>query len=269
MTNWNYYLFNITYNFSNLFLGELFEFFHLNRIEKYFYVRYNDNNFPSIRIRINTSETKNNSFFSFLKQKENEGHIWNVSIKKYNREINRYSVISFTNIEKIFCLDSFVVMRLLNEYDYIDEVSELLIGVKFIHDFFDILEIDINERISIIQGPIKSIEREFNIQNSYKKFIFKLQRNNVISLDFLFDENKIFDNYNFLPYLKYTNLRKDILSKTDVSIFNINKNAILLINHMTLNKLYNKSQKLYEFSIYNLLLLQYKKFSFKTQVENN
>lgn len=102
-------------------------------IQRFFFLRYNDNEGPHLRIRIQFSDMESafaqfTPLYRWLQQLEERGIINRVVFDTYERENNRYGGSELIcSAEKIFCADSAYVISLLQNFKISEEQEQRLV----------------------------------------------------------------------------------------------------------------------------------------------
>lgn len=102
-------------------------------IQRFFFLRYSDNDGPHLRIRIQFSGMESafaqfTSLYRWLEQLEKRGIIYKVIFDTYERENNRYGGVALIeSTETLFCADSAYVISLLQNFRLTEEQDQRLV----------------------------------------------------------------------------------------------------------------------------------------------
>lgn len=116
LDNWLYFEVYTPPSFSNSVLLQVHELInqYADKIEKWFFIRYNENG-PHLRFRILFNQDVHLKFFRAVCTALNSmlmaGTVTDIAIRTYNRELERYGVAGIQDIETHFFLDTTIVMN--------------------------------------------------------------------------------------------------------------------------------------------------------------
>lgn len=277
---WLYYKLYTSPTFQNrLLVNELFEIvvilYKENIIDKFFFVRYNDDYGPHLRLRFRIIKTKeiariihlfNDYFTIYVDQRI----IHRISTDTYNREIERYGHSSIEYVETIFSINSWRVLHIL-KMNKDDSRKVMLDSIWLVDSLFADLDVSIEMRKDICEILFKYLSIKLDINGLKINIIMKnLQLNNLLIDSFLkgvrydFDSNiSIFITNKF--YKKIVNQFK---KNNKFCLLNISPNTALIgIIHMISNRSFSINQNLYELLLYKILNSYYK-YRLATQDEN-
>lgn len=250
-------------------------------IKKWFFIRYADPD-HHLRIRffyedrekvgeiINTLNAEINWFVE-------KDLIWKVQIDTYQRELERYGINSIAYSEDYFCLDSTLMIELLDLIEG-DEGEQIrwLFGVKAIDSLLDAFNYNDESKLELLEKLKTSFGEEFNMSRSLKKQLdnkFRKENNKII--DFLNPKNELKLSYKPLYEIirKKEILTKEIAKKI---FFLKNKNMLELeldnllssYIHMLMNRLFRSNNRLHEMVIYDFLFRIYKSKQARKKYEN-
>ncbi|QLE00948.1 hypothetical protein HX109_04975 [Galbibacter sp. BG1] len=231
-------------------------------ILKWFYLRYHDPIGHHLRIRFKLISIE--SFPSVLSKVNTiliplirERFVHNISLGTYNREIERYGQYAIDDTETIFFYDSQMILKAIGEIK--DKTMFTLFIVKSLNAILDTFRLNIDSKISLIQESYYAFREEFKADKyTIKQFSKKYQE--------LSDFRKSIEVYNENLILE----RQDGISPYINSlIFSIEKSSVDLnsyiqsILHMSINRAFNKNQRINEFICYYFLYQYLKELKFR------
>ena len=239
-------------------------------IDKWFFVRYKDENFH-LRVRFHCTEK--NSIYTVqsflnreLKKYIDANIVWDVHIDSYKRELVRYGEHTINQSEQLFFYDSEKIIKLIELLSQSENSSKLrwLLSIKIIDQLLSTFKYDINEKEEVLRNLSLKFAKEFHInsqiikQLSQKYRINKRELHNLLEYD-LFPSQS--DGFNAI--LLHRNLEEIKLAGEITAISNLKKEKYLteLLGsyiHMSMNRIFKSKQRLYELIIYGFLHRFYK-----------
>ncbi len=215
-------------------------------LTKWFFIRYSDPD-HHLRIRFLLSDTKdmtlvmnyfNESISSFIESKQ----VWKLQVDCYKRELRRYGVNTIDDIEQYFYFDSEFVIDTIKQSE--SDTDRLLFCKAYIKEILDQFELSDIAQLSFLKGRDASFLNEFKATGENKKQLGSISQGLKKEL---------------IPKVL---IRKDqiIMIKKLVEI-NFNKelkvpltSLLASLIHMTINRLFNSQQRMYEMLIYSCLV---------------
>lgn len=216
-------------------------------IKHWFFIRYAVGG-PHIRLRLRLHDQAHGMFLlnelnSLLTPLFRQRRLWDLQVRTYVRETERYGAERIELVEDFFARDSLYVLRLLNAVDNTEQLYHQ--SLQLMEELCRIVFPDPAVRLSFIQTVADSFAREFNFEGDDFKRI-----------------NRAFENLERVAapltpgktYLKAFGLVMD--SCTDAL-----KKRFLLADlfHMHINRVYHADQRMHEAVLYQYLLKLAKK----------
>ena len=238
-----------------------------NIIDKWFFIRYNDPK-HHIRVRFHYNSPENvagiiNSLYTSLKEFSDEDLIWKIQLDTYQREIERYGVQTMDQSEKLFFLDSKMIVDFLDMIDG-DEGEELrwLFGARAIDQKPMDFGYNEDEKLALMERLKTGFGAEFGMNKNLKKQMDKKFRNEHDKIKNFLNFKKEMDA-DYAPIVdvleeKSKNskaLISDILSVVNKSELDDMMGSYI---HMLMNRLFRSKNRLHEMVIYDLLYRTYK-----------
>ena len=128
-------------------------------IEKWFFIKYDDGR-PHIRVRFKVSEMQNigeffNTVLSWLNDCKQNGEIFDVNIKSYERESARYGGPHLIEVaESIFWEDSQLVIKLLNIFEHENTDNQKILGVLSTIDILNGLGLTRQAQLNLLEAYV-------------------------------------------------------------------------------------------------------------------
>ena len=236
-------------------------------IDRWFYIRYYDPQ-HHLRIRIRLKEGQKN-WSRLLKQIQtglkpflNTGVIKALKTDTYVREIERYFLLPYANLETIFFADSECIagcLRILSEDGDTDQTHWLLV-LRSCDMLMDCFQLTVDEKFQVISGLHAEFSQEFDpdkrgaIMLNHKYRSFK-----KMILEFL---DPGFDERNDIKiFIEYFDHRSSIITAqlqkaykhTHEELVEFFRNLL----HLSLNRWFNNEQRRQEWAIYHFLKKYY------------
>ncbi len=245
---------------QRLLIKEIYELIELskNLISSFFFIRYAD---PSPHLRVRMKVKNDQSYIEIFKlvrkyfsQYLEEKLISNIQIDTYTRELERYGENTIEETESFFCVDSKYILRLIRNIDYRTD-EHFLISLILIDDILNVFKFVNSEKIKILKDMSASYKQEFCFyHHTFTKQLNDKYRNRYKDIEKIFYRN--------IPteILQMLNDRKASLSTISNKLLSVNMNIedyCKSIIHMSMNRWFVDSQRLYELVIYNFLYKLY------------
>jgi len=238
--------------------------FKAKRFEKFFFIRYKDDD-SHLRIRFFNADIQKQiyvqkEFLKILQPFFNKGLIDKILVDTYSREVERYGGDIITEYESLFFNDSLAVLRLiplLNNDE--NEKYRLLLAMRGIDIFLNDFGFTLIEKIRLISKMKNSFFLEFGGHaNLQKKLNEKYRLYQQLIFSFM-DPTK--DHSNGLePAINIYNIRSNMNQPIITSILKnfsaqnsedkLFETQISLI-HLFMNRLFVNDQRKYELIIYH------------------
>ena len=217
-------------------------------VKSSFFIRYTDPHYH-IRFRLHLLDK---TLYSTVLQKIYENldpylqnkMVWNIQIDSYHRELERYDSEYMEDTQKAFFHDSLLVLKLLENENFIEsENFRLFSAIKNVDHWLSLFNLSLQEKLEFCKTMEQYYSSEFSVD--FKNHISSKYRELRNELD-LFLENSIFKTY-FLEREKY--LSSLTLSRSKLSDY----------IHMSLNRWFNSEQRALELMTYAFAVKQYSK----------
>lgn len=238
--------------------------YRLGRIEKFFFIRYNDPD-HHIRLRFHNAghpELLMHVLTDWSKVSEEwikAGVIANIQVDTYKREIERYGKQTITFCEELFAIDSLVVLEALaviNEHP--DAHSRWLFAAMYVNALLDVFKVDLAERVRMLGHIRNSFFKEFGGEASLTHQLNDSYRKKYGLLKAYFSGGSMGEMYDF-----FAAIVKDRIEKMEGVATAINAKAagdpalfISIVSgliHMFINRVFTSQQRKNELVIYHFL----------------
>lgn len=240
------------------------------KIKKWFFIRYFDTD-HHLRLRFNNPDNPNellavlNDLNKLLVTNVESNIINKVTVDTYQREIERYGVMTMDMSEDIFFYDSEAVLKILTDERFQDR-DRWIYSVYGINAFLDDFGFSLYQKKEIMSSCEKAFFREFGANTKLKNQLnnkFR-EKDRIIKRIIINDtgENNRHNNY----FIKIFSERSKKISTRFLEFEQLNKETIGSIKlqsfvishiHMFMNRLFNSNQRIYELVIYSFLFKTY------------
>lgn len=232
-------------------------------INKFFFIRYYDNEGYHIRVRFYIENIENisvviNTFNSYIKKELDNNVINKIQTDVYERELERYFEECIEYSENIFYYDSISILNFLSilHQNNLSENFRWLFGIYSINSFMDVFGMDLKQRLEIVESCNNSFSKEFEINKYLSKQLdikYRTEKDKIHQI--LKNENKKFYTIINLRNIQILNDVKAITLK----LSNIQLKSILIsFIHMSCNRLFRNKQRKHEFVLYHFLWKYYR-----------
>jgi thiopeptide-type bacteriocin biosynthesis protein len=252
------------------------ELFKKQLIDSWFFIRYSDPD-NHLRVRFHLPDTSKigeviQLFYQFIRPAESVKYIWKIQTETYVRELERYGFENITLSEKLFYFDSQSILFFLESTEG-DEREHIrwLWGTRAIDDLLSNFQVNLLDKLALMEALKNSFGREFGIDLALKQQIDKKYRENRPAIEAILNiENEVISQFSEIPILlreKAVHIKPivdEILNchhqkQLHVSVYNLLSSHI----HMLLNRLIPANQRLHELLIYDFLFRHYKSVEMK------
>ena len=239
-----------------------------SRIEKWFFIRYIDEEGFHLRLRFKGQGT----FYQYLIERINHclnplvdnGLIGSLKYDKYYRELERYYPKNIENSESLFHIDSECILDVLQVLDPGEQGEQIKwrIAARLIDEMLSCFGLAVKDKRELLKNMSDSFRNEFNI-NSNK--LFKKQ----LSQRFRMDQHELFEALK-APFPSSFNILKNTFEKRNKSLRSIATNISTTLNspqavrkvlfsyvHMTMNRLIQYNNRTHELILYDYLYRYY------------
>lgn len=252
------------------------ELFNKQLIDYWFFIRYSDPD-NHLRVRLHLPDTSKigeviQLFYQFIRPAEDAKYIWKIQTETYVRELERYGFENITLSEKLFFYNSQSILFFLESTEG-DERENIrwLCGMKAIDDLLSSFQVNLLDKLALMESLKNSFGREFGIDLALKQQIDKKYRENRPAIEAILNiENEAVSQFPEMPIILRENavyikpIVDEILNchhqkQLHISLSNLLSSHI----HMLLNRLIPANQRLHELLIYDFLFRHYKSVEMK------
>lgn len=245
-------------------------------IDYWFFIRYSDPD-NHLRVRFHLPDTSKigeviQLFYQFIRPAESVMYIWKIQTETYVRELERYGFENITLSEKLFFFDSQSILFFLESTEG-DEREHIrwLWGMRAIDDLLSSFQVNLLDKLALMEALKNSFGREFGIDLALKQQIDKKYRENRPAIEAILNiENEAVSQFSEMPIILRENavyikpIVDEILNchhqkQLHISLSNLLSSHI----HMLLNRLIPANQRLHELLIYDFLFRHYKSVEIK------
>jgi len=231
-------------------------------INKYFFVRYKENDEEHIRLRLERNNN-NEKILAYIQKESlryiNNKIIWKIKIDTYYPEYERYGGEDLMNLsENLFYFESKLILKTIT----IDDTDEyrVLLALKIISIYIKAFDLSEENKISLFSFLRNIYNDKFNVtKNSKKIFSNKYKLLLPQMKDILIKEDLcFFKSKNAIYRFEY-----ELKNTIDDILYFLNKNdfrvSLYLQSHfhMLINRIFNNKPNIFELLIYNLLYKYY------------
>ncbi len=221
-------------------------------IDKWFFIRYSDPE-SHLRIRFHIINIEQISkvivkFNLHLTPLVNNHTIWKVQTDTYMRELNRYGKSTIEEIESLFFYDSGFSIQVIGDSN--SNEKRLLSAMEIVNKWLTVFGFTDEKKLQFIEQMKTSYGNEFNANKITTK-----QLNRIYNDTFREFATKVFFENQLSHHIKSVEIIvQNILKNQENKIEHISVNDILAsIIHMSINRIFNSKQRLYEFITYYFL----------------
>jgi thiopeptide-type bacteriocin biosynthesis protein len=240
-------------------------------IDSWYFIRYSD---PDLHLRVrlhcpnpkcigNIIRIVNYHVNDFVKQEL----IWKIQTDTYHREIERYSESTIELSEKLFFLDSALIIQMIPLTKSADgELQRWLFGLKSIDCMLDCFRLSMKDKLLLLSAMKEEFGKEFGMNRFLKKQLdkkFSVNRRTIEECLSSSSENESIIK-SFLVLLK-AHKEKVIPIAEEIIQKNKNpKNTVPLESlirsyiHMMMNRLFRSKQRIHELVLYDFLFRYYR-----------
>lgn len=249
------------------------------RIDKWFFIRFRDENGLHLRVRFHTTSTKHiNSIiqeFHALTTPFVKNHLINdLQIRTYKREIERYGNHTMEESESLFFSNSELILNIIKLTEQ-DQELRWLYGMKAIDVFLDGWGLNLKSKKALLEERKNVFGEEFGVNKPVRKQLSKKYRlykgkiESILTNELPEQARLALDTFANKNHTVIPN----IIQK--VKIYNENPKDViedLLASyiHMHCNRLFQSKQRLNEWVLYDLLYqYYYSRLARKTKQNQN
>ncbi|MDR5591105.1 thiopeptide-type bacteriocin biosynthesis protein [Christiangramia sp. SM2212] len=235
-------------------------------IEQWFFIRYQDPN-SHLRIRFFSSDKEKifkviSIFQPVISKLLKENIIWKVQTDTYQREIERYGTQTMEISERLFFLDSNLIVSFLS-YIHGEEGEEIrwLFGLKIMDSILTCFQLNRKQKLAFVEFLRDAFEDEYKMNKTLKRQLndrYRDKRNLIENFE-KSDELRTLTPLIAIYEEGVTSVAEEILEyykaeEPEVTIDYLISSYI----HMTINRLFKSQNRLHEFVSYYFLSKYYK-----------
>ncbi|MBV8327462.1 lantibiotic dehydratase [Chryseobacterium sp.] len=213
-----------------------------NMISSFFFIRYTDPHYH-IRLRLHLNEASHfaeilRAFYEAVNPYIENQAVWNIQLDTYKREIERYGVQSMENTEMLFYYDSiFFVQCLMAEYFDTDENTRIFSAIKSTDSYLSVFYTGLEDKFFFCKEMELAFELEFG--GEMKKLLYSKFRD---------CSKPLYD------YMRSDDLTEQFQSRADkIKSLSLDKENLPSFVHMSINRWFDSSQRMFEYMIYIFL----------------
>lgn len=262
-SEWLYYKIYIGNNTANTFLRAfnrlITPLLHEKIVDSFFFIRYAD---PDSHLRIRFKVKKMEHLSIVIKMMHEltmpffKNHsIYKIQTDTYNREIERYGINTIEDSERLFYIDSKIILGQLSDNEDINDIDIWFKALKIIDVYLDVFDFSLEQKALFIKKLADGFSKEFPTNRVGKKQLALKYRTNRLKIEQVLKErsdDNIIQDRNILRFFA-----KKIMEKA-----NFNRDVIetLLSSylHMHCNRFFSSKQRMNEWLLYDFLSIHYK-----------
>ncbi|MBB5621671.1 thiopeptide-type bacteriocin biosynthesis protein [Pedobacter cryoconitis] len=237
-------------------------------IDKFFFIRYNDQDGSHLRLRFHISDTAHILVIIQLVKEKLKPAIINRSISKiswdtYVRELERYGTDSIEAVESIFSINSWKVITSLSTSSNAQE-NAWLIAIGLTDELMNSFNLNQDEKHQLMEISYQHYFKRFGEGKELKNTLKDRYREKSSQIREQLNSSQSFDNYHLLS----DSLNPSVQSDSTKKIISLHQQKeagkaelILVIRslvHMIFNRTFSYSQNTFELVIYYMLSNFYK-----------
>lgn len=235
-------------------------------IDKWFFIRYNDPN-NHLRVRFYCLDPKYlGDIISCIYEHINffikSELIYKLEITTYSREIERYGAKHIHLAERLFFVESEIIINFLDIIDGEEQELRWLFALRLLNDMLTDFRLDNNQKLELINGLKLAFGNEFGMNKMLKKQIdSKYRRYKLIISEFLNSTYEDKPEYEPIWTLLKTKSkdRETIVNEIVETTNEIELNSYLgSYSHMLINRIFRSKNRLHELVLYSFLFQYYK-----------
>lgn len=226
--------------------------FEKNVIIKWFFIRYSDpDNHLRVRFLVKDILYLGLTMFEFKERIScfiESKQIWSVQLDTYNRELERYGQNTIEQAESFFYYDSENALSIINQSK--NEKDLLINTLYYIEEIISLFDLTKEDQLIFLNRMEAQFKNEFNAYKNTRKYLSLIYRDFNIQSSWIYSSNK--NNYINEVQARFLNFNEK--NKLKIPLENILSSFI----HMTVNRVFNEKQRMYEMLIYDFLYKKYK-----------
>lgn len=271
-SEWLYYKIYIGNNTANTFLREfnglITPLINEKIVESFFFIRYAD---PEFHIRIRFKVRQFEHLSTVIKMMNelvtpffNNYSIYKIQTDTYNREIERYGKNTMEDSERLFHIDSKIILRQLNDDANINDIDIWFKALKIIDVYLNVFDFSLEQKMLFTNELAIGFSKEFSMDRFGKKQLALKYRTNRIRIEQVL-KKKLDDN---LIQNKDTLrlIAQKIMEKANFEKYVI-ENLLSSYLHMHCNRFFSNKPRMNEWLLYDFLSIYYRSELFKSKKE--
>ncbi|MDM8160359.1 thiopeptide-type bacteriocin biosynthesis protein [Labilibaculum sp. K2S] len=230
-------------------------------IKSFFFIRYCDPK-PHLRLRLLITSMEhlyeivsrvNYHFKPFIQ----ENLIGGLQIDSYKRELERYNIDSIQNSEKIFCLESKMLLEyLLHEKQYDDRLYFVISLVDF---YLTKVNLSIEGKKQFAEKMKCYYSKEFSVDSFFKRNLEAKYRVKRTQIDkYLFSQEDTIISKLIQEYSSAMEYNLNAIKETPSVNIEYLHYIIQSHIHMLVNRAFRGNQRLFELIVYDFMIRSYK-----------
>ncbi len=241
-------------------------------IDKWFFIRYGDPKLH-IRVRFHVQDTRRLidiilAINNLAKPYIEESLIWKVQLDSYQREIERYGLLTMEMGETIFFHDSVMITDMLSMIEG-DEGERIrwLFGLRTVDALLEDFKYTMEEKYQLVTMLREGFGREHGMNRNVKEQLERKFRRDRKTISSVLDPSKDEDS-EMQPLFEMVKLKSQVqrpIAEEILKLYNNEKPNPLLLNdlmgsysHMMINRLFKTKQRTHEMVLYDFLHRYYK-----------
>lgn len=262
-SEWLYYKIYIGNNTANTFLRAfnrlITPLLHEKIVDSFFFIRYAD---PDSHLRIRFKVKKMEHLSIVIKMMHEltmpffKNHsIYKIQTDTYNREIERYGINTIEDSERLFYIDSKIILGQLSDNEDINDIDIWFKALKIIDAYLDVFDFSLEQKALFIKKLADGFSREFPTNRVGNKQLSLKFRTNRLRI-----EQVLLEKLDDILIQKKDTLRlhaKKIMEKTNFDSGMI-ESLLSSYLHMHCNRFFSNKQRMNEWLLYHFLAIHYK-----------
>jgi thiopeptide-type bacteriocin biosynthesis protein len=241
----------------------------LDFVDKFFFIRYYDDDGNHLRIRYhikNTRKTLGEILFKInnrLSLYIEKNLLAKVTFETYNREVERYGSINIEDIETLFSCESSLILLIIKKIDNNDvgflEEKRWLYCIYLIDFILSKFLFSIDDKTRVLEQYYEFYKKEFNLSKTDCKLLndrYRVKSDEMKGM--VNSEVIIMTLLNDLQIDTYTNAFSNILKRKKEKKLDVDFDSLVMdIIHMTCNRFFRIKQRNHELVLYHFMTKYY------------
>ncbi len=236
-------------------------------IDQWFFIRYTDPSFH-LRIRLHLTDKKLfgaavENFNIYFRDYLEAGTIRNITLDTYERELERYGGELTLAAERIFALDSDLVVFLLDEIENKRLGSfKWLFAMYIMEKYMEVFGMDEDERLSFSKRIRDLFAMEFNANKMQRRYFSARYRTSMEQIDQFLGEHQLegqSPDWFVRAVHQFTLGLSEIVQQQYATLTRAEKEDQLnSFIHMFIDRFFSSKNRLHEYALYSLLEQHYR-----------